>query len=281
MSLPSLICKSINKCFPLPVHPFNLNNQKIKTYGEWQFEKGEDTIKFYLNKVNKNEMFKDKIVLDIGCGAAGKTLYYASLDAKKIYGVEILEKYKEEANNLATQKNLDSKFEFVIGDASKLSFKDNFFDVIIMNDALEHVDAPSLVLKECYRVLKPGGRLYLNFPPYFHPYGAHLSDAIGIPWVHLFFSDNTLIQTYKSLVKSLPDGEDRINFRISKDSTGKEYFSYINKMTIRKFNKLFSDTSYKVIYKDEVPLRNIFSPLTKIPILRECFIKMVVYILEK
>ncbi|HAS92002.1 MAG TPA: class I SAM-dependent methyltransferase, partial [Clostridiales bacterium] len=45
---------------------------------------------------------------------------------------------------------------------------------------------------------------------------AHLSDAIGIPWVHVFFSEKTLINTYKELVKNLPDGAERIDFRISK-----------------------------------------------------------------
>ena len=41
-------------------------------------------------------MFKDKTVADIGCGAAGKSLYYASLGAKKVLGVEILAKYEAE-----------------------------------------------------------------------------------------------------------------------------------------------------------------------------------------
>ena len=60
-----------------------------------------------------------------------------------------------------------------------------------MNDAMEHVDEPEKVLDECYRILKKDGKVYLNFPPYNHPYGAHLSDAIGMPWVHVFFSRKT------------------------------------------------------------------------------------------
>ena len=45
-----------------------------------------------------------------------------------------------------------------------------------------------------------GGKLFVNFPPYNHPTGAHLSDVIGIPSVHVFFSDKTLIAAYKELV---------------------------------------------------------------------------------
>ena len=86
------LCMTVNKMFKLPVHPFNLNNEGKKTYAQWQYEKGIDTIKFYLKYTNVDEMFKDKVVLDIGCGAAGKTVFYASKGVKRIVGVEILGK---------------------------------------------------------------------------------------------------------------------------------------------------------------------------------------------
>ncbi len=281
MGLNTALCKKINRLFPLPVHPFNLQNKGLKTYGEWQFEKGRETIRFYLDRVSLEDMFRDKVVLDIGCGAAGKTLYYASQGAKKVYGIDIVPRYENDANKLAKTKGLEDRFQFVLGDASNLDFEDNFFDVIIMNDAMEHVDEPLKVLNECYRVLKSGGRVYLNFPPYHHPFGAHLSDAIGIPWVHLFFSDNTLVSVYKDLVRDLPDGKDRINFRISRKSNGEEYFSYINKMTIKRFNKILMETQYDVLYYREVPLRGFMKPLAVAPGIKECFVKMVVSILEK
>ncbi|MCK9444006.1 MAG: class I SAM-dependent methyltransferase [Tissierellaceae bacterium] len=275
------ICKEINKIFPLPVHPFNLQNQGVKTYAEWQYEKGQDTLKFYLEYTTIAEMFKDKRVLDIGCGAGGKTLYYASRGVDKVWGIEVVEHYEDEANDLAEERGLRDKFQFVLGDAANMPFEDNFFHTIIMNDAMEHVDEPLTVLEECHRVLKPGGRLYVNFPPYYHPFGAHLSDAIGIPWVHIFFSDDTLIQAYKDLVKDLPDGSTRINFRISTDENQREYFSYINRMTIKRFNQILRDTNYNRKYYEEVPLRNFLSPLAKFPVLKEGFVKMVVAVLEK
>ncbi|NLB33409.1 MAG: class I SAM-dependent methyltransferase, partial [Tissierellia bacterium] len=210
------LCMTVNKLFRLPVHTFNLNNEGKKTYAQWQYEKGIDTIKFYLKHNTVDEMFKDKVVLDIGCGAGGKTVFYASKGVEKIVGIEILEKYKKEAESLANEYNLQDKFEFVAGDASNMPFENETFDTIIMNDAMEHVDRPEMVLEECYRILKKDGKLYLNFPPYNHPFGAHLSDAIGIPWVHVFFNEKTLIKSYKELVKDLPDGKDRIDFRISK-----------------------------------------------------------------
>ncbi len=281
MTISKNILKSINKLFPLPAHPFNLQNEGKQTYAQWQFERGLETIKFYLPYTTVEEMFKDKVVLDVGCGAAGKSLFYANQGAKTVYGIDPVASYKEEAETLAKEKGLEDNFKFIIGDAGNLPFEDNFFDTIILNDAMEHVDEPEKVLEECYRTLKKGGRVYINFPPYNHPYGAHLSDAIGMPWVHLFFSDATLIETYKDLVKDLPDGEKRINFRIGKDGSGKEYFSYINKMTIKRFNNIIEKTKFKPQYYNEAPLRNVVATLSKLPILKEYFVKMAVFIGEK
>lgn len=275
------LCMTVNKLFKLPVHPFNLHNEGKKTYAQWQYEKGIDTIKFYLKHTTVDEMFKDKVVLDIGCGAGGKTVFYASKGVKKIIGIEILEKYRDEAENLATEYGLEDKFEFVQGDASNMPFEDEIFDTIIMNDAMEHVDKPEKVLEECYRVLKKDGKLYLNFPPYNHPYGAHLSDAIGIPWVHVFFSEKTLINTYKELVKNLPDGAERINFRISKKEDGTEYFSYINKMSIKRANSILQNSNFKLEYYSEEPLRNFLKYPAKMPVLKEFLVKMVVCVLRK
>lgn len=276
------ILLTLNKMFKCPVHPFNLQNEGKMTYAQWQFLKGADTIKFYTEVKTEEEMFAGKTVLDIGCGAAGKSLYYASKGAQKVYGVDIVEHYKEESEKLAAEKGLSDKFEFRLGDAAKLDFEDKTFDTIIMNDSMEHVAEPEKVLAECYRVLKDDGKLFVNFCPYYHPYGAHLSDVIGFPWVHMFFSEKTMIAAYKDLIADMPDKDMRIKFRFSTDETGKESISYINRMTIKRFNKVLASSPFKTPeYRREVALRNILAPLAKLPLFKEMFVKMVVVILSK
>jgi ubiquinone/menaquinone biosynthesis C-methylase UbiE len=251
------------------------------TYSRWQYEKGGDTIKFFLEFADEKQIFDGKTVVDIGCGAAGKTMYYAGLGVKKIYGIEVLEKYRREAEELAAELGAADKFEFICADGAQMPFENNSIDTIIMNDAMEHVDEPQAVLTECLRVLAPGGRVYINFPPYYHPYGAHLSDVLAMPWVHLLFSDKTLIRAYKQLAENLPDGEARIAFRISKDEHDNDYFSYINKMKVKRFRKMLKDMNLTPIYYHEAPLRGFLTPLAKIPAVKELFVKMVVCIIEK
>ena len=278
--LSHVILKTLNRLFPLPRHPFNLNNDGIMTYSKWQYTKGQDTIKFFLPYATTKEMFENKVVLDIGCGACGKTLYYASLGVKFIYGIDVLEKYESQSQDLANELDLTEKFKFLLANAANLPLSDGYADTIIINDAMEHVANPKKVLQECLRVLAPGGRIYINFPPYYHPHGAHLSDAIGVPWVHMFFSDKTLIKVYKEATKQLPDGKERIAFRISKKD-GKEYFSYINKMTIKRFLSITKELKIKPAYYKEVPLRSFFYQLAKLPLIKEMFVKMVVVVIEK
>lgn len=253
--------------------------RKVTQCGSLNREK--KTIEFYLQKYTLDEMFKGKIVVDIGCGAGGKSIYYASRGAEKVYGLEILEKYKEEAEALAKELSMEDKFEFVTGDSAALPFGDNFADTVIVNDAMEHVGNPEKTLSEILRILKKGGKVYINFPPYHHPFGAHLSDAIYIPWVHFFFTQKTLIEGYKQLVENVPDGEDRVKFRISKNENGKEYFSYINKMTIRRYKRILKKMNISPVYYHEAALRKIFKPFAKIPLLKELFVKMVVCVIEK
>lgn len=281
MRIRTKILLRLNKCFKAPVHPLNLQNDGVMSYAMWQYTKGAETIKFYLDFCTEEDMFKDKTIVDIGCGAGGKSLYYASRGAKEVLGVEILEKYRSEAESLAAELSLADKFGFVCADAAALPFADGSIDTIIMNDAMEHVADPEAVIDECLRVLSPGGRLFVNFPPINHPFGAHLSDLIYIPWVHLFFSEATLVEGYKELAKSVPDGADRVAFRISKCADGSEYFSYINHMSIKRFNRILKDKGITPAYLRHIPLRGFLKPLAKLPLLKEMFVKMVVCVFEK
>lgn len=281
MKFSTKLLLALNKCFKVPAHPFNLQNDGVMSYAMWQYQKGEETIRFYLDFCSKDDLFGGKTVVDIGCGAGGKSLYYASCGAKEVIGVEILKKYRAEAEELAKELSLADKFRFICADAAALPFADGSIDTIIMNDAMEHVARPEAVLAEVMRVLAPGGRLFVNFPPINHPFGAHLSDRIAIPWVHLFFSEKTLIEAYKELCKTVPDGEERIRFRIATREDGSEYFSYINHMSIKRFDRILKAKGITPAYRAHIPLRGFLRPLAKLPLLKECFVKMVVCVLEK
>lgn len=281
MPISTVIIKAANKIFPKVVHPFNLENEGQKTYAEWQFERGADTVRFFSDKYKPSVMFEGKNVLDVGCGAGGKSLYYLKMGAERVIGVDIVHTYEREAMRLAAKLGYSRSFNFICASADELPFPDNSFDTIIMNDAMEHVSDPEAVLKEMLRLVRPDGHIFINFPPYGHPFGAHLSDAVNIPWAHFFFPEKALIMAYRELVQNLPDAKERIKLRISTDRYGKETIGYINRMTVSRFRSLLKDKEIKPQYYTEVPLRRFFSPLAKIPGIKEAFVKMVVCVIIK
>ena len=281
MSFAIGFVKFTNKIFPEVVHPFNLANDNKMTYAEWQFEKGESTIACYKGIFTPEEMFGGKEILDMGCGAAGKSLYYASLGAAHVVGVDIVERYEAEATALAEKLGYSDVFKFVRASADSLPFPDGSFDTVIMNDFMEHISNPEAALKEAIRLLKKDGRIFINFPPYYHPTGAHLSDTIHMPWIHMFLSEKQLIRAYKELVKGLPDEKARLDLRITVDPDGTERLGYINKMTLKRFKNMLRTLNIKPIHYHEIPLRPFLKPLAKLPLTREMFIKMAVCVISK
>ena len=281
MSVSVSILKTLNKLFPQVEHPFNLQADGKQTYAQWQFQWGKRTVECFAPKFTPEDIFKGKTVLDMGCGASGKSLYYISIGAEKVVGVDVVEHYKAEAEAFAEELGYSDKFTFLLGDALNLAIDDNTFDVVIMNDFVEHIYDPERALQEALRVLKPGGRIFVNFPPYFHPTGAHLSDVIGIPWVHMLFSEKTLIAAYKDLVKGVPDEQDRLSLRFGTDETGVEHITYINKMTIKRFHRILEKLNITPYWYQELPLRKYFALFAKVPGLKEMFVRMCVCVIEK
>ena len=279
MSVKSLL--RLNRRFAPVSHPFNDEASGGMTYGEWEFSRGAAAVSCYEKRFSPEEMFSGRDVLDVGCGEGGKTLYFLSLGAKSVTGIDAVSNYREKAVALAERLGFSGRYSFVTGDATSLPFKDASFDTVTMNDFFEHVDSPEKALSEAMRVLRAGGRLYINFPPYYHPYGAHLSDAISIPWVHMFYGEKTLIGAYEALTAPLPDRERRLSLKISQSADGEKHISYINKMTLKKAKKIIVDSGVRPIYRRFIPLRKWLYPASKLPLLREMFVKMAVYIFEK
>jgi SAM-dependent methyltransferase len=55
-----------------------------------------------------------------------------------------------------------------------LPFRDGAFDLVLSHAVIEHVADAPLYLRECARVLKTGGHVYLSTAPYLSFAGAHL-----------------------------------------------------------------------------------------------------------
>lgn len=66
----------------------------------------------------------------------------------------------------------------IVGDIHQLPLKDNSVDAIICKAVLEHVEEPHKAMAEMYRVLKPGGYIFIYTPflYYYHPMKGYYGD---------------------------------------------------------------------------------------------------------
>lgn len=104
----------------------------------------------------------NKRVLDIACGTGyGSVLLLKEGKAKEVFGVDIDEKTILE--NRQFYRDLNNLF-FVQGTAYALEFKDNYFDVVVSMETLEHLTDPLVFLKEIKRVTKPNGIIIISTP---------------------------------------------------------------------------------------------------------------------
>ncbi|MBN2057761.1 MAG: class I SAM-dependent methyltransferase [Candidatus Saganbacteria bacterium] len=96
-----------------------------------------------------------------GTGYALVSLAKAVGQSGKVHGIDISDKMKEIAQHRVRKAGLLEQVELVRGDATKLPYAENFFDLIHMSFTLELFPDKLIpvLLQECRRVLRPGGRL--------------------------------------------------------------------------------------------------------------------------
>ena len=124
-------------------------------------------------------------ILDLGSGD-GNFLIAAAKQGSQAVGLELNDEYIIRSKKLAEQESVD--IEVVQGVAEKMPFENNSFDFINISELIEHVQSPEDLLKEVYRVLKPGGQVYISAPNRFSFKDQHFH-LYFINWLPRFMSD--------------------------------------------------------------------------------------------
>jgi arsenite methyltransferase len=112
-------------------------------------------------------------VLDLGSGAGTDSLIAAQMvgPAGWVAGIDMTPQMLAKARAAAEEMGA-SNAEFVEGEAERLPFPDESFDVVISNGVIDLVPDKDAVFAELHRVLVPGGRLQIADVTIQHPVSA-------------------------------------------------------------------------------------------------------------
>lgn len=162
-----------------------------------------DRLRYFSDFLLESEqgLVKDKIasvvprgkVLNVGCGRHGTERTFFPADDYEIYGVDV----SYESLQILRDRNV---YDGILkASITSLPAASGSFDVVYLRLILHHLVYPHNLLedglRECFRVLRPGGVLALVEPNSWHPVGAMLNvaHALGLDmYIHGTDDDVTL-----------------------------------------------------------------------------------------
>jgi ubiquinone/menaquinone biosynthesis C-methylase UbiE len=109
----------------------------------------------FIHSIAQFTRHRGEKVLEIGVGAGTDHLQFARAGAD-LYGVDLTDAAIETTRARLALYGLTSNLQRI--DAEKLPFPDGTFDVVYSWGVIHHADHPEEILREVFRVLKPGGR---------------------------------------------------------------------------------------------------------------------------
>lgn len=183
-----------------PFPPASAESIYNETYFVNENPKGGYANYFYGMNINKRT-FRERIkrinkkvgttgkMLDIGSALGDSLLEAEKLGWKNLFGVELSKYAASESRKRGLNVNN--------GTLESARYKSNYFDIVTLQDVIEHLENPKSVLKEVYRILRPGGCVYIVTPDI----GGLWQKFLGSLWYHykpgehlMYFSQKTLAQ---------------------------------------------------------------------------------------
>ena len=168
-------------------------------YDNTPFEYGYPSKEEILDNMNPNlkEIIvenKDKVICDIGCGC-GRNLLFASEYASKLIGIDLSEESLSFAKKFVKSENMELK----LGDNLDIPLESNFSDLVISDGVCHHTGDTIGAFKECIRVLKPLGSLYLavykkyRYYPFLYKYFGFILRLMNKSKSGNFIMENTFV----------------------------------------------------------------------------------------
>lgn len=219
-------------------------NTDYATYDGWRHDSLSDSWSRF-----SDDLINGKEVLDFGCGDGQLSVYLSQTRSpKRVVGIDIsmagIERAKVKGPHL----------EWVLGTPERMPLPDRSFDTILAFDCMEHVMQPLEIIKDWFRVLRPGGKVVIEWYPFRAWNGSHMENLVPLPWAHIIFGEYAMMRTAEKIY-DLPefplchwDRDENGNKlpnkwrRLSSFKDG----NFLNELTVRQFLRMVKETGFEV-----------------------------------
>lgn len=120
------------------------------------YKKSADEIKTYY--CENNELTEDTRILEIGSGACGILTFLT--ESQERYAIDPLETFYSTVHAFAEMR--DQSVRYYAAKGESVPFENDMFDLVIVDNVLDHCENPIKVIAEIKRVLKPAGSIYFR-----------------------------------------------------------------------------------------------------------------------
>ena len=191
----------------------------------------------FINEIS--QIHKDTSVLEIGCGEGGNLKSFLNLGSK-VTGVDLSEGKIENAKQFFKDHPQKENLTLIAEDIYT-SQSLGQFDLIIMRDVIEHIHDQEKFMSYVKKFLKPDGKFFLAFPPWYNPFGGHQQICRNkllsvIPYYHILPQ-----KIYRGILKIFNEKKETIEGLLEVKDTG---------ITIERFQKILVENNYKIEKKE-------------------------------
>jgi SAM-dependent methyltransferase len=210
-------------------------------------------------------------VLDAGCGGGGTALSLAE-ETSFAVGLDLRARFRGSGTRLQGEKRV-SNAAFVQGDGERLPFRDSSFDLVFSHSVIEHVASAEAYLRECRRVLKAGGVLYLSTAPYLSLAGAHLPRLLLPIPIHILLGRRLAFRVFCWLARHAPfslQERKQANTFVALAEAGREKEDdLLQRVTVRRLHGWLRHSGLSLL-RDDRHVTGFFRRLLPGPIRRLC-----------